>query len=106
MRRCRSVLAKEEAVELPTVVYSLVHSWHLTVGKWTNSDPGLYLMYSPVLEIFPYLGGLPGLLDLVETESDRCGWFGCAVACMTMAVDGVGLNETFAANSPIFVVGE
>ena len=70
-------------------------------------DPGLYLMCSPVLEVLPYLGDLPGLRVIVITESDGCGWFGWfggTVACLTMAVGGVDLNEIFSANFPIFVV--
>ena len=69
-------------------------------------DPGLYLMYSPVLEVLPYLGGLLGLRVIVITGSDGCGWFGwfgwfCgSVACMTMAVSGANLAEKIVPADP------
>ena len=70
-------------------------------------DPGLYLMYSPVLEVLPYLGGLPRLRVIVITVLGGCGWFGWfgwfegSVACMAMAVSDEDLaDETFSADPP------
>ena len=86
-------------------MFLLVVQWRAAVNNEENSDPGLYLMYRPMLEIFSYLGGLPGLLA-VKSESHRNGAsFGGAVAFVAMAVESANLAEIFSSDSTVLGLG-
>ena len=69
-------------------------------------DPGLYLMYSPMLEIFPCLGDLSGVLACGKAGSIFLAWFFGSVANLTMAAKSVDLAEVFAAFSSVLIVGK
>ena len=47
------ILLNEKSVEFSAVGYLLVCSWRVNFCWEHVVTPGLYLMYSPVLEIFP-----------------------------------------------------
>ena len=100
-------LSKERPNRIHRLVLNLlVHSRRLHVSSEEILDPGWYLMYNPVLEIFPYLGSLPGLLASAKSESNCFGWFCGTVACMTMAIGDEDLAETFSADPPVFLEGK
>ena len=66
----------------------------------------MYLMYSPMLEIFPYLRDLPGVLACESAEPSFLAWFGGTVANMAMVVESADRAEAFAADPTVFVCGK
>ena len=68
-------------------------------------DPGLYLMYSPMLEIFPCLRDQSEVLACGKAGSNFLAWFFGSVAELTMAVESMDLAEVFAAFLSVLIVG-
>ena len=69
-------------------------------------DPGLYLRYSPMLEVFPYVGRFAGPLTCVNAESSCEGWFHGTMATMAMVGDCANLAENFSADPSAFGFGK